>query len=168
MPKSIRAQVSQLAFPRTCVVCLSPSSTEYKLEGTFTYGGRSHTVTLQVPMCDMHYEAASFKGPAERLVNWLAIFGGGVFGLACAVLLIFRWETDENILFKLLGGGIFGIGAFAIFWWIVSASIAPHFASSHSKEARHAVRITGYWPQNQIVQLEFRNDSLAEIVQKAN
>jgi hypothetical protein len=60
------------------------------------------------------------------------------------------------------------LGAFAIFWWIVSASIAPLFASSHSKEARNAVRITGYWPQNQIVQLEFIHESLAELLQKTN
>jgi hypothetical protein len=113
-------------------------------------------------MCELHFEAASFKSPAERLGNWLAVFGGIVFGLACGILLVFRWATDEHILFKLIGGGIFGLGAFAIFWWIVSASIAPLFASSETKEARSAVRITEYWPQNQIVQLEFIHESLAE------
>jgi hypothetical protein len=119
-------------------------------------------------MCAVHFDAATFKSPAERLINGLAVFGGMLLGLVCAVLLVFRWETDENIIFKLFGGGIFGLGAFAIFWWIVSASIAPLFASSESKEARSAVRITGYWPQNQIVQLEFRHESLAELALKAN
>lgn len=168
MSKPIRAQLSQLVFPRTCVVCLSPAAKEYKLEGTFNYGRRSHTVTVMVPMCAMHFETANSKSPAERLVNWLAVFGGILFGLACGILLVFRWVTDENILFKLLGGGIFGLGTFAIFWWIVSASIAPLFASSEAKEARTAVRITGYWPQSQIVQLEFRHESLTEMILKAN
>jgi hypothetical protein len=119
-------------------------------------------------MCEMHFEAANYKSPAERFVNRLAVFGGVLFGLAFAALLVVRWESGEGILFKIIGGTIFGFGAFAIFWWFVSASIAPQFAPSHSKEARNAVRITGYWPQNQIVQLEFNHESLAEIVQKMN
>ena len=119
-------------------------------------------------MCDSHFEAASYKSPAERFVNWVAVFGGALFGLFCAVLLVLRWQTDENILFKLFGGGIFGLGVFAVFWWIVSASIAPLFASSDSKEARNAVRITRYWPREQIAQLEFKNENLVDLIQKTN
>ena len=161
MSKSINLRLSQLTFPKTCVVCHSPASKEYGLEATFTYGRRSHIVKVRVPMCDSHFEAASYKSPAERLVNWAAVFGGALFGLICATLLVLRWQTDENILFKLLGGGIFGLGAFAIVWWIVTASIAPLFAASQSKEARNAVRITHYWPAEKVVQLKFENDSLA-------
>ena len=168
MSISIRAHMSQLVFPKTCVVCLSPATGEYKVEGSFTYGRRTHVVSLMVPMCEMHFDTASFKSPAERFIHWLAVFGGIAFGLVCAVLLILRWESSEGILFKLPGGGLFGIGALAIFWWIVSVSIAPLFASADSKEARTAVRITAYWPQNQIVQPEFRNESLAETVLKPN
>ncbi len=168
MPKSVNVQLSQLVFPKTCAVCLSPASKEYRQEGTITYGRRTYTVHVQVPMCESHYEAAGYKSPAERLVNWLAIFGGGFFGLLCGILLIFRWETNEHILFKLFGGGIFALGVFAIFWWIVTDSVAPLFASARSKEARTAVRILHYWPQNQIAQLEFRHESLADMVQKTN
>jgi len=168
MIKPIRAQLSQLVFPKTCVVCLSPSSREFKLEGTISYGRRSYTVKVPVPMCELHFQAATFKSPAERFVNWVAVYGGIFFGLACAILAVFRWVTDEHIVVKILSGGIFGLGAFIIFWWFVSAAIAPQFASSGSKEARNAVRITGYWPQNQIVQLEFKNESLAEMMLKSS
>lgn len=168
MSKSIRSQLSQLTFPRTCVVCLSPSNREYKLEGTITYGRRTYTVNVPVPMCDMHFEAATHQSPAERFVHRLAVFGGGFFGLACAILLFLRWESGEGVLIKIIGGILFGLGAFALFWWILSASVAPQFASAESKEARTAVRITGYWPQNQMVQLDFNHDSLAERVLDPN
>ena len=87
-----------------CAICLSPVSREYKLEGTFNYEPQ---VTYDDHSCSyggMHFEAASFKSPAERLVNWLAVFGGMLFGLACVILLVFRRETDEHILFKYSAG----------------------------------------------------------------
>jgi hypothetical protein len=136
---------------------MSPATKLFKLEKIFTYGRQSHTVSVDVPMCDQHYEVASFKGTAERLVGMLGVAIGILFGLFAAVMLILRWRgTGEgNIILNLLVAGI-------------SLSIAPHFADSPSKEARNAVRITHYWPKDQFVRLSFENEQLAEIVQKAD
>jgi hypothetical protein len=46
--------------------------------------------------------------------------------------------------------------------------VAPLFAEPESKEARNAVRITHYWPSNQVVRLKFQNEQLAEIVEKTS
>ena len=168
MPKNIDAQLTLLRFPMTCVVCMSPASKQYKLEKIFTVGRRSYTIHVNVPMCDHHFDAASFKGTAEKLVGTLGVIIGILFGLFAAAMLILRWRgTGEgNILLNLLVGGVFGIGIFLIVWAMISLSIAPLFADRASKEARNAVRITHYWPKDQFVRLSFENEQLAEIVQR--
>ena len=93
---------------------------------------------------------------------------GILFGLFVAFIGFARWEGNVNTIGKLFGSGLFGFGGFAIFWWITSASIAPIFATPEAKEARNAVQIAFYWPQNKVVRLEFKNKSLAELVQKEN
>jgi hypothetical protein len=170
MIKTIDVQLSQLRFPRTCVVCMSPATKFFKLEKIFTYGRRSHSVSVDVPMCDQHFEAASYKGTAERLVGALGVGIGILFGIFAAAMLVLRWRgTGEgNIILNLLVAGVFGLGMFLIFWAVISLSIAPHFADAASKEARNAVRITRYWPKDQFVRLSFENEQLAEIVQNAN
>lgn len=170
MSKSIDVQLSQLRFPATCVVCMSPALKEYKLQKTFTYGRRSFTVTVTVPMCEQHFNAASSKGPAERFVGMLGVIGAIPVGIFATVMLITYWQGtgQGNIPLNLLVGGIFGIGMALIVWAVVSLSIAPLFAEQDSKEARNAVRITHYWPKDQFVRLTFEQEQLAEIVQKAN
>ena len=81
MSKSIDVQLSQLQFPMTCVVCMSPATKPYKLDRIFTYGRRSYTVTVNVPMCELHFNAVSYKGKAERLVGWLGVGIGILVGL---------------------------------------------------------------------------------------
>jgi uncharacterized membrane protein len=149
---------------------MSPASKEYKLQKTFTYGRRSYTVDLTVPMCEQHFNAASFKGPAERFVAALGVIIGILVGIFATVMLISHWRGtgQGNIPLNLLVGGIFGIGMFLIVWAIVSLSIAPLFADQDSKDARNAVRITHYWPKDQFVRLTFEQEQLADIVQKAN
>ena len=117
-------------------------------------------------MCDIHFSAANFKGPAERFVNLLAVLGGVLAGLASAIVGFMRWEGQVNILFKLFGCGLFGFGAFIIFWWIVSASIASLFAAPQSKEARNAVRIARFWPGEEIVRLDFEQELIADLMNK--
>lgn len=170
MSKTIDASLSQLRFPRTCVVCMSPASKSYKLERISTFGRRSYTVQVNVPMCDQHFEAASFKGTAEKLVGTLGVIVGILLGLFAAVMLILRWRGpgEGNILLNLIGAAVFGIGIFLIIWAVVTLSVAPLFADPASKEARNAVRITHYWPKDQYVRLSFENEQLAEIAQKAN
>jgi hypothetical protein len=170
MSKAIDVPLSQFRFPATCVVCMSPASKQYILEKTFSYGRRSYTVKVNVPMCDSHFEAASFKGMAEKLVGTLGVIGGILAGLFAAVILMIRWEgTGEgNLILKLFAGGVFGVGIFLIVWAVIALSVAPLFAEPESKEARNAVRITHYWPGKQVVRLEFQNEQLAEMVEYTN
>jgi hypothetical protein len=121
-------------------------------------------------MCDPHFEAASFKGTTEKLIGTLGVVGGILAGLFAAVILFIRWEGagEANIILKLFAGGVFGLGLFLIVWAVIALSVAPLFAEPESKEARNAIRITHYWPKDQIVRLEFRNEQLAEIVEKTN
>ena len=168
MPSSLTAKLSQLKFPPVCVVCMSSAVREYELEKIFTYGRRSHTVRMKVPMCDTHAEAASFKGPAEKFMGNFAIIGGILCGFFAATLLIMRWVGQVGIVAKIFGGALFGVGTFIIIWWVVTASIAPLFATPQSKEARSAVQIAMYWPKDEIVRLNIKNDRLAELIQKAN
>ena len=170
MAKALDVFLSQVRFPPTCVVCMSPASKEYPLEKTFTMGRRSYTVKVEVPMCDTHFEAASFKGTAEKLVGTLGVVAGILVGLFAAIMMIVRWQGagDGNIILQLIAAGVFGIGIFLIVWAVFSLSIAPLFAEPESKEARNAVRITGYWPKDQVVRLDFKNEPLAEIVKQVS
>ena len=170
MSKATDVPLSQLRLPSTCVVCMSPASKHYPLEKIFSMGRRSYTVKVNVPMCDLHFQSASFKGTVEKLVGKLAVIGGILAGLFAAIILFVRWEGNgaNNIILKLFGGGVFGLGIFLIVWALIALSVAPLFAEPESKEARNAVRITHYWPKDQIVRLEFQNEQLAEIVEKTN
>lgn len=170
MPKAINVPLSEIRFPATCVVCMSPASKPYELQKIFTYGRRSYTVKVNVPMCDSHFEAASFKGTAEKLVGMLGVIGGILAGLFAAIILMVRWRgTGEgNLILNLFAGGVFGLGIFLIVWAVVALSVAPLFAEPESKEARRAVRITHYWPADKVVRLEFENEQLAEIAGLVN
>jgi hypothetical protein len=149
---------------------MSPASKEYRLDKTFSMGRRSYTVKVNVPMCDPHFEAASIKGSAEKLVGTLGVIGGVLAGLFAAVILMVRWQGtgESNLILQLFAATVFGLGIFLIIWAVVALSVAPLFAEPESKEARNAVRITHYWPGNQVVRLEFQNEQLAEIVEKTS
>ena len=170
MPKSIDLHLSQIKFPSTCVVCMSPASKEYKLQKVFTFGRRSYTLTINVPMCDVHFESASFKGPMERLVAKIGIMTGIVAGVLATIALLVYWQQmgQGNILLIFIPAGILGLGIFLILWALISLSVAPLFAEAPSKEARRAVRMTRYWPKDQFVRLEFQNEQLAELVRSVN
>lgn len=118
-------------------------------------------------MCDQHYEAASFKGPAEKFVGFLAIAGGILAGVFAVIMLLLRWEGENSILTKLFVGGMVGFGFFILTWWIIF-SAAPLFAVREAKEARNAVKISRYWPKDQFVRLDFENEQLADIVQRSS
>lgn len=167
MSKSIDIHLSQLRFPSTCAVCLSPATKAYDLRKIFTHGRRSYTVKLNVPMCNLHFQSASCKGTIERFVDKLGVISGAFAGLLVAVALMLYWHgTGEgNALPNLVAGSVFGLGSFVIVWAIISLFLAPLFAKRDSKEARHAVRFTRYWPKDQFVRLEFQNEQLANIVQ---
>ena len=170
MSKTFDVLLSQVKFPTSCVVCLTPAARQYPLQKTFSMGRRSYTVKVGVPMCDSHFQTASFKGTAEKLIGNLAVIGGILAGFFAAIVLFIRWEGTGagNIILKLFAGSIFGLGIFLIVWAVIALSVAPLFAEPESKEARGAVKITHYWPREQVVRLEFQNEQVAEIVKKSN
>ena len=82
----------------------------FPLEKIFTMGRRSYTVKVNVPMCDLRFEAASFKGTAEKFVGTLGVIVGILAGLFAAITLMPRWQgTGEgNLILNLFAGGVFG------------------------------------------------------------
>ena len=168
MSKSIIAPLAQLRFPPNCVMCLSPASKTHPIQQVFTYGRRSHTITVDVPMCEIHYQKASFKSPMEKAFGCLGIAAGVLAGLLAVIVLFLRWVGDNSLVTKLFVAAIVGFGMFILVWWIIAVQIAPLFAVPESKEARNAVRITRYVPGEQSVQLEFRNEQAADLVQQLN
>ena len=151
------------------MVCTSPATKQYELQKIFSYGRRSYTVKVNVPMCNTHFEAASFKGTAEKLVGTFGIIGGIGAGILAAIILWIAWQPTEydSLILKLFAGWVFGFGIFIMVWALIALGLAPLFAEPASKEARNAVRITHYWPKDQVVRLDFKNEHLAEIVQRA-
>lgn len=168
MSKSLDVKLAQFKFPSMCVVCMSPSSKYFGIEQVYTYGRKTYRMKVDVPMCERHYQAASFKSAIEKFVEKIVAIGGGILaGIVAMIILILRWVGDESVIFKLFFGSIMGFGAFAIAWWVISSFIAPLFATRESKEARSAVKITRHSPFDQITRLEFSNEQLAEMLQKA-
>lgn len=170
MSKSIDIQVPQLKFPLTCVVCMSPASKQYEVQQVYSRGRGSATVKIDVPMCDLHFEAASFKSTAEKLVSTFGLIIGILLAIIAIIVLMMRWVSPEatHIVLRLLLGSIFGFGAFIMVWALFSFWLAPMFAEPESNEARNAIKITQVSPQGNILRLEFSNEQLAEIVQELN
>jgi hypothetical protein len=168
MSKSITVPLDRVSFPPSCVVCLSPASKEYPIRQVYTAGTKSHHLTLNVPMCTMHHEAASHKGLAERAVGCLGVAGGAMFGILSVVFLLSRWEGGGGILARIFVGAIFGFGMFVLAWWIVADQLAPRFAVLAAKEARDAVRITLVQPFDKRMVLHFRNEAVADLVERMN
>jgi hypothetical protein len=170
MTKTIEVQLSQLKFPPTCVVCMSPASKQYGVSQVFSQGTRSATVHINVPMCSTHFEAASASNSAEKIVATCGVIVGIVAGIAALIILILRWVPtgNDSIILKLFIGSIVGFGVFIMVWALFTFWIAPMFAAGESKEARNAVRIVLVSPNAEILRLEFMNEQLAEIVQKQN
>jgi len=168
MSKSVDIKLAQFKFPSMCVVCMSPSSKYFVIEQVYTYGRKTYRMKVDVPMCERHYQAASFKSAMEKFVGKIVAIGGGVLaGIVAMIVLILRWVGDDGLIIKLFIGSIMGFGAFAIAWWVISSFIAPLFATSESKDARNAVKITRHSPFDQVTRLEFSNEQLAEMLQKA-
>jgi hypothetical protein len=168
MSKSILVPLQELRFPTTCVVCLSPASKKYPIQQVFTYGRTSHTITLDVPLCDAHYTVASYKSTAEKVLGYLGIGVGILTGIAGALLLVVRWQGSGGLLLKIFMGALAGFGFFVLVWWLIAIVIAPNFADPGSKEIRRAVRIMRYLRSEQLVELSFVNEQMAQEMEKLN
>jgi len=168
MSRSIDIQKPRLKFPPVCAVCLAPAAQVFKLQRTLTYGRRSFTLWVPVPMCEPHLEKALRKSPAERLIGWLGTLGGLLAWAVTTGMLFSLWagSGQGNLILNLFSAGFFGFGVFLIVWGSISYWLAPLFADGESKEARKAVQIKRYWPKDQYIRLEFQNEPLAEMVEK--
>jgi hypothetical protein len=119
-------------------------------------------------MCDRHFEAVNLKGTAERLMTPLGVAAGVLAGLLAAVLLLMRWADGSSLFVKFFIATIFGFGIFLLVWYVVAVLIAPLLAVPESKKSRNAVKIRRYIPTDQMVQLEFQNEKMAEVMRSIN
>lgn len=160
----------EIGFPTACVVCQQPSQSDYKISKIFSYGNRTITVTLPVPMCPEHYAMAMHKGPAEQTVGRIGLGLGALFGLAAAIALLVYWSNtgQGSLVTNILLALVLAAGIFLIFWVLFAFWIAPLFAMPDQKAARNAVKIRRYWPSSQQLQLEFYNEQIANRVVQAN
>jgi hypothetical protein len=167
MSKLIDVHLSQIRFPSSCVVCTAPGTKKYELRHIAVARRKTYTVKLNVPMCESHFQSATLRGGAERVMDKLGLILGALTGLLVIVLcVLYRQATGEDdALRSLFAGGIFGLGIFLVVWAGISRGVAPLFATTASKEARRAVRFRRYWPRDQFVRLEFHDEQLADIVQ---
>ncbi len=168
MARSILLPLQQIHFPPTCVVCLSTASKKYPIQQVFTYGRTSHTITVDVPMCDVHFAEASYKSPVERAVGCLGVGIGILAGIAAGILMFVRWVGSGGLLVKLFMAALVAFGIFVVVWWLLAIVTAPIFAVRSSKEVRNAVRITRYLRSEQLVELAFVNEQMALLMEKTN
>jgi hypothetical protein len=98
----------------------------------------------------------------------LGIVGGVLASVFCVILLFLRWVGENSLITKIFIAAIAGFGGFILVWWLVSVVIAPYFAAPEAREVRNAVMITRYIPGEKRIQLEFKNDRMAELVERAN
>ena len=114
MPKSINVPIDRVNLPPTCVVCLSSASKTYMIHQVYSYGRKNESVTLDVPMCEAHYEAASYKGLAERVFGCLGVTGGILAGILSVIFLLLRWEGGGGVFAKIFMSVIVGFGGFIL------------------------------------------------------
>ncbi len=166
LTKNIKIQGSAVVFPPTCVVCLLPAPHRYTIDKTITLGQKTYTVSLQAPMCSLHYGQTQAKSAAERLFERAGVILGGGVGALVWVGLLLYWNSIEEPLsmVNILIAAVVGAGFFLVVWASTAFWLAPNFAMAESKEARNAVRVVRYWKAQDIVELEFRNDLAADRV----
>lgn len=150
-------------FPAKCVVCLEPATKEYALEKTFNYGRRVIPVKAYLPMCDAHYEKASYKSPAEKFLGGIgAVVGGLLVGILGAWLAGRPWDAQFHM--GLVASAFLALIFAAIAWYIIFY-YASAFADPASKQVRDAVKVTSYHPGKHTVRLDFEQDQIADSLQ---
>ncbi len=164
MTKKVRIQGPEVAFPRTCVVCSAPADQSFQVQRIFTYGKRNITITLPVPMCSAHYDMAKTKSPAEKMSEKAGLIAGLVLAVIVAGSLLVWWNNtgQGNLILNIFIGLIAGAGFGMVLWAALAFWIAPMFASPESRLARHAVKLTRFYPGNNVLELEFANEQMAQ------
>ncbi len=168
MSRAIDVKFQDLKFPPSCAVCLSPAARSYSLKRVFSYGRgrRSFTVKIDVPMCELHFAAALYRSPIEKLAGWLALILSIVTGSEAAFTLLRYWSAtgQGSLVIDLLAGGVISLGIFLLVWVILITWLVPLAAAPESKKARDAVRIVRFGLRDQLVRLMIANDQLAEMI----
>lgn len=138
----------KIAFPPACMVCQQHASQTYEITRTISYGKRTVTASLPIPLCDTHHALAKTKNAAERLVGSIGAVLGAVAGLASAVALIRYWSStgQGSLPLNLVLAGVSAIGFFLVIWFTAIVLVAPVFADAESRAVRRAVRIRHFWP----------------------
>lgn len=170
MTRLLTFKGSDLQFPGACLVCQLPAENQYEVTRTISYGNRSITLTLPIPLCKQHHGIASRKSPAEIMVGRAGLVLGGLAGIAALAALLIYWSGSGqgSLITNLLIAGVTGIGAFLIIWGTAAFFVAPIFADKESKAVRNILQIRRYWPANQDIQLEIANDAAAEQIASLN
>jgi hypothetical protein len=86
-------------------------------------------------MCDPHFEAASFKGTAEKFVSTLGVMGGILAGLFATVILFIRWEGagESNIILKYLQVAFSDLASFWSFGQLLPYQLHPCLPNQNPK-----------------------------------
>jgi hypothetical protein len=167
MSRIIQVQ-GKVVFPPVCAVCLSPAQKRYIVERVFSYGRQGVAAQVEVPLCGAHYSLAVSKSRAEKLVGRLGLWLGALLGLLGAFGLVLYWADSGqgSLVPNLLLGLVVGAGFFLIVWTGALFWVAPRFANPQSLAVREAVRILRYWPGDQMLELEIRNEQAAQVYQE--
>jgi hypothetical protein len=170
MSRRLTFKGSDLQFPGVCLVCQLPAEKKYDVSRTISYGNRTITISLPIPLCQRHHDIAVQKSPAEILVGRAGLVLGCLAGIATPAALLVYWSGSGqgSLITNILIAGVTGIGAFLIVWGAIAFFLAPVFASQESKAVRNILQIRHYWPGTQDIQLDFGSDAAAELVTNLN
>jgi hypothetical protein len=161
---------SELNYPKVCLVCQQPADKTYKVSRTFSYGNRSITLTLPMPLCPKHFDLATTKNRTERLVGQLGMVLGIVAGIAVAAGLLAYWSStgQGNLVVNLALGAFMGVAGWLIVWMSLAFFLAPTFGDPDAKAVRTTMKIFHYWPGSKDIALEFANEAAANAMAEAN
>ena len=161
---------SELSFPKVCLVCQQPSEKTYNVSRTFSYGNRSVTLTLPMPLCRRHIDLATKKNRKEQLIGQIGLILGIVAGIAMAAGMLAYWSSTQQGSpgVNLVLGALIGVGVWLIVWIGLAFFVAPTFGDPDSKAVRSTMKIFHYWPGSKDVALEFASEAAANVVGEAN
>ena len=170
MTKILTFKGLDIVFPYFCMVCQQPAEKQYTVSKTFFYGKRSITINQTIPLCSQHHAIANTKSSTEIIVERLGVIIGILTGMEVTGGLLWYWTRTEegNIFINIFLASVVGIGFFLISWTAISLLLSPVFAGADSKLVRESLKIRRYWPGSGEVQLEFANESCADMVANAN
>lgn len=161
----------QINFLPVCVVCTAQSGDKlFPVEKTFIFGRRAVPITVKVPMCPDHFTLASARSTAQKWVESAGVVLGVLIGLGFAAGLIAYWSASgqEIFIFTIILALFLGAGFFLIVWIATVSWFAPNFSAPATIAVRSAVKLTKFWPNDEVLELEFNDDRTANNFIRAN